>query len=147
MSEKGQDSHEIAKSRGRCEPAALSEVAVHGKPGVEGNKVKRLARFEIRFAPIAGLIGIGLAGYGVGGILGAGVALMLPASIIFVGACLDECVTAYVARDRRRRKTLRHRWFLWLDQRRRRREWKERERRERQAAERDFLERRNRRGR
>ncbi len=147
MSEKGRDIHEVPNCEGRCELVATTEDAVHGGPAFEEHEVKNRARFEIRIAPVAWLIGIGLAGYGVGGILGAGVALMLPASAVFLGVWLDERLTAYVVRDRRRRRTLRHRWFLWLDGRRRKREWKERGRRERQAAERDFLERRKRRGR
>lgn len=146
MSEKGRGSYGIANCSGRGEPTELSEGTVHGVPGTEARKVKRRAGLEVRFAPVAWLFGIGFAGYGVGGFLGAGVALMLPASTAFVGAWLDQRVTADVNRDRRR-KTFRHRYFLWLDRRHRRREWKERVRQERQAAERDFLERRKRGGR
>lgn len=140
MSEKGRDIHEVANCEGRRELGAPSEDAVHGGSAVEEHEVKNLARFEIRIAPVAWLIGIGLAGYGVGGILGAGVALMLPASAVFVGTWLDERITAYVVRDRRRRRTLRHRYFLWLDRRHRKRDEKKRWRRDRKEAERSYLE-------
>jgi hypothetical protein len=98
----------------------------------------RGARLEVPFAPIAWLVGVGLAGFGIDGFLGAGVALMLPATVVFVGALLDPPGPS--SSPRSRKKTLRHRWFLWSDRLGRKHERAMDERHERKEAERRFLD-------
>lgn len=133
----------MANCDGSCELDAVAEGNIWAGPGVEEREVKRLARFEMRLTPVAWHFGVGFVGYGVDGFLGAGVALMLPATAVFVGALIDDRQGSAIL-DRQRKKTLRHRYFLWLDQLDRKRDQRRRERRERKQAERAFLERRNR---
>ncbi len=105
-------------------------------------RLTRTARFKVRSAPLAWLVGLGLVGFGLGGAVGAGVALMLPASAVFIFALFFPGDVLTRRGRPRRKKTLRHRYYLWLDQQRRKFERKKEERRERRQAERDFLKRR-----
>ncbi len=100
--------------------------------------MNRVSSFEVRFAPVAWLVGLGLAGFGVAGIRGAGAALMIPATLVFVGALIDGRQGS--ALRARRKKTLRHRWFLWLDRLDRGRADARYERRRRKEAEQSFLD-------
>lgn len=100
-------------------------------------RLPRTASVEFRFAPIAWLVGVGFAGYGIDGFVGAGIGLMLPAVVIFLGALVDD---RRGWEPGRRKKTLRHRWFLWLDGLSRRLKSNKRLRRERREAEQRFLD-------
>jgi hypothetical protein len=132
--------------RGRRHEIGTSIVGeLRGGDDAGGGRLKRIAKLEVRFAPIAWLFGVGLVGFGFDGFRGAGVALMLPATIAFVAELVDPTDDTEARRPSRgRKKTLRHRYFLWLDQLQRRQEHRQRARRERKDAERDFLERRHR---
>jgi hypothetical protein len=133
--------------RGRRHEIGASIVGeLRGDTDAGEGQLRRLARFKVRFAPIAWLFGVGFAGFGIGGFRGAGIALMLPATVVFVAGLVDptDDVEGRGAL-RARKRTLRHRYYLWLDQLRRKREHRQRTRHERKDAERDFLERRNRR--
>jgi hypothetical protein len=103
-------------------------------------ELARIARIRIRFAPVAWLVGVGLLGFGVEGMLGAGVALMLPSSGVFVGALFDPVASSPSRLKRRKRRTLRHRWFLWLDQQGRKLDSRKQLRLERKEAEQRFLD-------
>ncbi len=131
--------------RGHESPASIvGGLRDHAGEG-EG-ELRRMSRLEVRFAPIAWLFGLGFVGYGLDGFGGAGIALMIPATLVFVGALLDPA--DFSPSGRRRKKTLRHRWFLWLDRLDRKRDRVRYERRERKEAERRFLDsRRERKGR
>lgn len=96
-----------------------------------------VARIRVRLAPVAWLVGVGFAGVSFDGLRGAGIALMLPATVVFVAALIDEHLGSGVGG---RQRTLRHRWLLRLDRFERRLERWERERRERKEAERRFLD-------
>jgi hypothetical protein len=103
---------------------------------------------EFRFAPIAWLVGVGFAGYGVDGFVGAGIGLMLPAVVIFLGALVFQGERLGGRGLPNMNKTLRHRWFLWLDGLSRKLESNKQLRRERREAEQRFLDsRRKRKGR
>jgi hypothetical protein len=117
-------------------------VSAEGAPGARRGlgEFAGTARLEIRFAPIAWLTGIGFAGYGIAGFLGAGVGLMLPTTTVFIGALLDPTEKSWVDRGRRPKKTPRHRWLLWSDQLGRKWEAAKARRRDRQEAEKRFLE-------
>lgn len=45
---------------------------------------------DIRFAPIARLVGVGFIGNAIGGSLGTGIALLLPMVFVIIGAIIDE---------------------------------------------------------
>jgi hypothetical protein len=94
---------------------------------------------KIRVTPVAGLLGLGLIGYGLNGTLGAGVGLVLPNFVVVVSRLIYEFLTRPYA-DRRRRKTLRHRFFLWNDRRQARNASKLRQRAERKVAERRYMD-------
>jgi hypothetical protein len=129
-----------------CDASTGVEVSAEGPTGLGG--LTRTPGVEVRFAPIAGLVGVGFAGYGVGGFVGAGIGLMLPAVSVFLGALIFEGDGLGGRGLSKRKKTLRHRWLLWLDGLGRRREFSKRERRERKEAEQQFLDsRRKRKGR
>jgi hypothetical protein len=92
----------------------------------------------MRIAPVSGLVGLGLIGYGLDGILGAGVGLVLPHVVLVVSQLVYDLL-ARPSADRRRRKTLRHRFLLWIDRRRVKKVSNLRERVERKEAERKYL--------
>jgi hypothetical protein len=117
-----------------------AEGFLRSRVRVTGAELARTARIRIRFAPVAWLAGVGLVGFGVDGWLGAGVALMLPATVVFVGAVVDPDTSSMSRLRRRKRKTLRHRWFLWLDQQGRKLESRKQLRHERKEAEQRFLD-------
>jgi hypothetical protein len=100
----------------------------------------RATGLQVRFAPVAWLVGAGFLGFGIDGFFGAGVGLMLPATVLFLGALVDSGDGPQRRSRSPRRKTLRHRWFLWLDQLARRHERARDERRARKEAERRFLD-------
>jgi hypothetical protein len=108
--------------------------------GSDAGSPPRVARLRIRFAPIAWLAGAGFTGYGIDEFVGAGIALMLPATVVFVGALLDPAEPSVSRVNPRKGKTLRHRWFLWLDQLGRKLEHRKQLRRERQGAEQRYLD-------
>ena len=97
----------------------------------------------MNLAPFAAIIGLALVGDALGSVFGAGVALLLPS---LVAAALGAAI-AFLdwASGLRSEKTLRHRWLLWLDQRRRKREVERGRRERRKAAELEYLGRRVRR--
>jgi hypothetical protein len=97
----------------------------------------------MNIAPFAAIIGLALVGNALGSVLGAGVALLLPS---LVAASLRVVIAFFDwASGLRTEKTLRHRWFLWLDQKRRGREVARIRREKRTVAEREYLEHRGRR--
>jgi hypothetical protein len=114
----------------------------HLRSGVrsDAGELARTASLEIRFAPIAWLVGVGFAGYGIDGFVGAGIGLMLPAIVVFLGALVFQGDGLGGRSVAKRKKTLRHRWFLWLDRLGRKREHSKQERRERKEAEQRFLD-------
>jgi hypothetical protein len=142
---KGQSFEMSIRSR-RPGPRPSIGFELRGNTDREGVELRRLLRLEVHFAPIAWLFGVGLTGFGVDGFCGAGVALMAPATLVFVVALLDQ-PAGYGSRRPRRKRTLRHRYLLWSDQLGWKRDRRKQLRRERKEAERDFLERRKRRGR
>lgn len=60
------------------------------------NKIPLSARAEaiadIRFAPIAAIVGLGFIGHAVAGSLGAGIALLIPLILTLMGALLDRWI-------------------------------------------------------
>jgi hypothetical protein len=130
--------------RGRRHEVPASIVGeVRGHNDGEG-ELRRVARLEVRFAPIAWLVGVGFTGFGVGGFRGAGIALMLPATLVFIAALIDPPAEPGAFARHRRKRTLRHRYFLWLDRSQRKAEARRQRRVQRKEAERRYLERRDR---
>lgn len=98
---------------------------------------------EIRIPPasVALVIGLALIGNGIDGSTGAGIALVgsVVAGILVTALVADrELMRAHP----QPRRTLRHRWFLAVDQHRRRRSVKRHDRERRKEAERSYLRRR-----
>jgi hypothetical protein len=99
---------------------------------------------RIPLAPIAAIVGVALIGNGVDGSVGAGIGLVGCVVAGFLVALIGAQFEVARVERARRRKSLRHRWFLAVDRYHRRRERKKRGREERRRAERNYLRRRDR---
>ena len=100
---------------------------------------------SVRVVPSATVLGLGLVGYTLDGMLGAGVALILTDAALLGSRLVFGFLTRPYA-DRRPKKTLRHRYFLWRDRQRRRRARSARERAARKEAEGKYMARARRAG-
>ena len=100
-----------------------------------------MREIKLPFASIAVLIGLALIGNGIDGSTGAGIALVgsVVAGILGVALMADR---ELMGSDSQPKRTLRHRWLLGVDRRRRRRSAKRQARERRKEAERDYLRRR-----
>jgi hypothetical protein len=121
-----------------CNETPGAEVSAFGREDL--GRLPRTARMEFRFAPIAWLVGVGFVGYGIDGFIGAGIGLMLPAVGVFLGALVLQGDRPGARILSKRKKTLRHRYFLWLDQQGRKLESRKQLRLERKKAEKRFLD-------